>query len=74
MSWHQVKLPVVKSLFLISPVWLVSPYTRDSCALDRPTGEGLELAAQVLRVTLTQHWPSSPESPQPVMPYACLQA
>ena len=74
MSWPQVKLPMVKSLFLISPVWLASPYTRDSCALDRPTGERLELAAQVLRVTLTQRWPSSPESPQPVMPYACLQA
>ena len=74
MSWPQVKSPMVKSLFLISPVWLVSPDTRDFRALDCPTRKGLELAAQVLRVTLTQRWPSSLESPQPAMLYACLQA
>ena len=35
-SWPQVRSPVVKSLFLISSVWLVSPDTRDSHALDCP--------------------------------------
>ena len=57
MSWPQVKSPMVKSLFLISPVWLVSPDTRDFRALDCPTRKGHTdpALAQLTRVPPTSY-------------------